>query len=238
MATLDLLTRSKGRPKHVRVYWKRGARRSTAFIVDLEAMSRGEHAVAAATARLVSKVVHEGRNPLTSIKLALQTIARSQLEDRLAKRLVIALREMRTSERIFSALAGLVRVSKPTEGADLAEALELAASDVRSELDERGLELQCDISLGEVPRRADAERVRVAVSQLIGILGHGLDKGVVRLAARQVSDGVEVSVEAEPVPSRRPSGMSLSLELAQKIAAEHGGRLVGSAQGFRLIIAA
>ncbi|HCF57397.1 MAG TPA: hypothetical protein DFS52_05320 [Myxococcales bacterium] len=238
VATLDLLTRSVGRPKHVRVFWKQAARQVTALVIDLEAMSKGGHAVAAATARLASEVVHEGRNPLTTIKLTLQTLARSRLEGRLPRKVALAMREVRTSERIFSALSGLGRVSEPTEGVDLAEALEAAVSDMRCELDERGLGLRCELSLGEVSRRVDGGRLQLAVGQLIGLVGHGLEAGQVRLAATQLPGGVEILVEAEPAPSRRPSGAELSIELVRKIAAEHGGELIDFARGFRLTLAA
>src|SRR5713226_9271675 len=52
--------------------------------------------------KLASSLTHEIRNPLSSVKLAVQTVARSpSLSDRDQRRLAIANREIRTLERML-----------------------------------------------------------------------------------------------------------------------------------------
>lgn len=72
--------------------------------------------------RVVAGVAHEVRNPLTGIKLKLDTMARRRLDDRSTRDVAICLQEIARLDRVVSTLLTVARTAQPERAAlDLAE---------------------------------------------------------------------------------------------------------------------
>src|SRR5579862_5678197 len=97
-------------------------------------------------AKLVLAVSHEIRNPLSSIKMAVQTVAGSSgLSDRDKRRLALANREIRTIERLLGLLSESARDTPlATERIPPRQLVDEALSLIAKELEERGLSVTMD----------------------------------------------------------------------------------------------
>jgi signal transduction histidine kinase len=131
--------------------------------------------------RLSSSLSHELRNPLSSIKMAVQTLARNPgLSPRDQRRLVIANREVRTMERMLWLLSEYGRDSVPAfEQVPLIAMVQDAAAVVEPELAERKIELK--IHCAEKDRscrvRVDVGRLRPVLAQLFLNIAMGQPEG-------------------------------------------------------------
>ncbi|HME92490.1 MAG TPA: histidine kinase dimerization/phospho-acceptor domain-containing protein, partial [Myxococcaceae bacterium] len=96
--------------------------------------------------RLASSLSHEIRNPLSSVKMAVQTLARNPtLSERDQRRLAIANREIRTMERMLWLLSEYGRDSSPTlEPTAVRTLVQEAATLVEPELAERRIEIRIE----------------------------------------------------------------------------------------------
>jgi len=118
--------------------------------------------------KLCLSLSHEIRNPLSSVKLAIQTIARNAtLSERDKRRLAIANREVRAIEGILWLLSEYGRDAPlALESTALSSLLQNAAAAVEAELSERRIQVQVeDPHAARV--RVDPERFRRVLSQLI-----------------------------------------------------------------------
>lgn len=132
-------------------------------LIDLSALLEGAPLL---TPGLFPALSHELRNPLSSVKMAVQTLARNpELAERDRRRVSIAHREVRTLERLLWLVSEAGRDSAPHPEAVPADALlEDAVDVVRLELEEQGLLVAPDLD-GPWPRLlVDRARTR-------GILG-------------------------------------------------------------------
>src|SRR4051812_33276937 len=154
-----------------------GGRRA-ASVLNLSALLDG--APPLQISKLASSLSHEIRNPLSSVKMAVQTLARNPgLSDRDKRRLTIANREIRTMERMLWLLSEYGRDTPPqTELISVRALLEEAASMVEAELAERQVQLAFEEEDGELlPVKADAGRLRPVLSQLLLNVAQGLNPG-------------------------------------------------------------
>ena len=180
--------------------------------------------------KLCSSLSHEIRNPLSSVKLAIQTIARNAtLSERDTRRLAIANREVRAIEGILWLLSEYGRDAPlALESTALGSLLQNAAAAVEPELSERRIQVQVeDPNAARV--RVDSERFRRVLSQLI------LNVAM----AQPEASIVQVSVTAAPsggydVVLLDPSASLLPRAEISLLA--HGGSLL--AGGARLSLAA
>lgn len=215
------------RPAHVRVYWSRQGERLALVLLDLGRAFRGPFSESAALSRMAARLTHEVRNPLASIKMVIQTMARALEQDpRTVRRLAIAAREVRTVERILAALSELARgrAGKPSR-VGLAGLIPEAAQICEPELAERGvtIAIALDPDLPEV--EGDPERLRLALSHLFVAVGHAMGSaGAISVRARVEGDGVVVRPEA-PAGASQPNPAALSIALVDAIAEESGGEL-------------
>lgn len=232
----DLLVAREGRPGHVRLFWSRRAGGATLLLADLEQLSIGGLSEAASIAHFVAETVHDLRNPLTSVKLIVQTLSRPRATPRAARQLTIALREVRAIERIVEALAGLICMPASLRPIALGPAVEEALVDTRRVFAERGLALLVRAQAAEMVVRGDKDRLALAFKQLVGGLAHGLEAGEVLVEVAASGQTAEVRLHALPNPSSRSSGMELSLTLVRKIANEHGGTMRETEGGFALAL--
>lgn len=118
---------------------------------------------------LSSALSHELRNPLSSVKMAVQTLARNDgLSERDQRRLAIANREIRTLERMLWLLSEYGRMTTPNpEPLPLRAFLDEAQQLIAPELSERGVGLTLDPEAAELSVRADRARTRVVLGQLL-----------------------------------------------------------------------
>jgi len=209
-----------------------------AGVLDLTAALAGAPPIQ--ISHLSSSLSHEIRNPLSSVKMAVQTVAKNPaLGDRDQRRLRIANREIRTMERMLSLLSEYGREAPPipeavpartvvTEGAALVEP-ELAEREIRLEISE-------DPPGSKV--RADVARLRPVIAQLLLNVASGLSQGAaLEVLIRPFGAGVSISVTDknaavppeeratlfEPFGSRLARGAGLSLAALHRAMLAQGG---------------
>jgi len=186
-------------------------------------------------------LVHALRNGLASIKLAAQSLARSDnVTARQHRQLDVALREVSRMERTLSTACEFARA--PARRADASvdpQALLRAAVGARQdELAARGVTLALSIE-PVAPLTADAHRLQLTFENLLGfgvrampdggVLDVSLDmrRGAAALTVRDRGADVsaaECGALALPLASG-PRGAGLDLALAAQVAAELGGAL-------------
>ncbi|MFL5320692.1 MAG: sensor histidine kinase [Myxococcaceae bacterium] len=192
--------------------------------------------------RLSSSLSHEIRNPLSSVKMAVQTLARNQeLGERDKRRLAIANREIRTMERMLWLLSEYGRDSAPeiTE-LPLRTVVQDAAAMVEPELNERNVQLQILEEEENLRVRVDAQRLRPVLSQILLNVAMGLPSGgPLQVRLRKAGGGVSMVVtdeasampadEAltlfEPFGSRLARGAGLSLAALRRVVRAAGGEV-------------
>jgi len=192
--------------------------------------------------RLSSALSHELRNPLSSVKLSVQTLARNpELSTRDQRRLTIAQREIRTLERLLTMLAEYAR-DRPAmvETVGLRELVVQAVEAISFELRGRQQAVQVDAPEGLPPVRADAHRTGPVLAQLLLNVAAALPEGAaveVRLRPRPgggalltVRDlattlSAEERAQAfEPFGSRLARGAGLSLAALRQVLLHQDGR--------------
>ncbi len=199
---LDALARSEGQKKVEFFYGAIGSGdpvplrlalgldegEATAAVVDLRTLLEGAPPVQ--LSGLASQLSHELRNPLSSVKMAVQTLARNTgLSERDQRRLTIANREIRTLERMLWLLSEYGRGTSPVlEQHPPRTLVQEAMAMVAPELAERRVEVRVD-EAPDVPRvKVDAGRLRPVLAQLLLNVAMGLTEG----------GNVEVSIRADP----------------------------------------
>lgn len=227
------------------------------WFLDLDTVLDGAPPVQ--ISRLSSSLSHEIRNPLSSVKMAVQTLARNQeLSDRDKRRLSIANREIRTMERMLWVLSEYGRDTRP-EIADvqLRALVQDSAAMVEPELAERNVQLNVVEQEPNLKVRVDAQRLRPVLSQLLLNVAMGLETGGkldVRLApdgagallevtdtVASVPDNEEAATMFEPFGSRLARGAGLSLAALRRVVRASGGEVSAYGSGvpgtvFRVIL--
>jgi two-component system, NtrC family, sensor histidine kinase HydH len=191
---------------------------------------------------LTSALSHELRNPLSSVKLSVQTLARNkELSERDRRRLTIAQREIRTLERMLTMLVEYGRDRQGTvETVGLRELLGQAVEAIGFELKGRLQTVQVDAPASLPPVRADAHRTGPVLSQLLLNVAAALPEGTsveVQLLPREgggallrVRDlAVTLSAEEraqafEPFGSRLARGGGLSLAALRQVMLHQEGQ--------------
>ncbi|MGZ3461392.1 MAG: sensor histidine kinase, partial [Archangium sp.] len=150
---------------------------ASAAVLDVRALLEGAPPVQ--LSGLASQLSHELRNPLSSVKMAVQTLARNTgLSERDQRRLTIANREVRTMERMLWLLSEYSRDSLPNLEQHAPRTLvQEAMAMVAPELAERRVEVRVD-EAPDVPRvRVDAGRLRPVLAQVLLNVAMGLPAG-------------------------------------------------------------
>jgi signal transduction histidine kinase len=211
-----------------------------AFVRMVEAIRAGEERLReserfAALGRLAGGIAHELRNPLTAIRMAVETTTAGADPERTEARRV-ALAEIDRLDRTLRELLDYVRPRAPR----------LTDVGVRALLEEvvALLEPQCHhlkvrLELeapGDLVVRADRDRLKQALLNLVlngaQAQPHG---GAVRLRAREglievEDDGPGVPAEVkenllQPFVTTKEAGIGLGLAVVAQVAAEHGAAL-------------
>jgi two-component system sensor histidine kinase HydH len=198
-------------------------------------------------------VAHELRNPLSAVKIALQTLERhSTLVAKDEARLRIALREVGTIEQVLTDVLDWARPAALTvERTSARYVLNLAHSRISGALESTGVRLEDDASAAPGEFEADPARLADALCELIANAAFASAKGgVVRVTVTEderstiftvTDEGAGLSEEDaarafDPFFSRRAKGIGLGLPRAKDIVDQHGGavtlkrRLAGGAR--------
>jgi signal transduction histidine kinase len=205
----------------------------------------------AVVGQFASQLSHEIRNPLTSIKLNLQSPQRDAAADRIpeesARPVDICLREVNRLDRVVRGVLDVARTRAPTREpwsvhAAVADALEV----LRAQIEEQGIDVQEDLRASEDTVCGDAEQLKGVFLNLFlnaaeampdgGTLWVSTEtrdatQGRARLVRVRVADeGPGVSPELrerifEPFFSTKEEGVGFGLALAQHAVEEHDGTL-------------
>lgn len=202
-------------------------------------------------ARLSSSLSHEIRNPLSSVKMAVQTLARNTgLSERDQRRLTIANREVRTMERMLCLFSEYARDTAPNlEEVAARSVVQEALSQVEPELAERKVSVRVEEEQALPRVAADMIRVRPVLAQLILNVAHGyaegaelsvsIRRGPEQTVAYRLSDpSVTVPAEEraslfEPFGSMLARNAGLSLASLHRVMLSHGGQLSAESEASR-----
>jgi signal transduction histidine kinase len=193
-------------------------------------------------ARFASLVAHEVRNPLSAVKIALQTLERhGTLAQNDLRRTSIALREVLNIELLLNEVLEYARPpSLSLVPADPRPAVEEAVAGVEAEWSSRGVTFSRKLPERMAPKALDPVRVRTAVKILCrqaAVATEDAGGGAVEVAARELGEGWELSVGDAghtlsgelrekafvPFTPQRARGSGLGLAVVARIAREHRG---------------
>jgi signal transduction histidine kinase len=216
-----------------------------AWVLDMHALVEG--APPLQLSRLASSLSHEIRNPLSSVKMAVQTLARNTgLSERDKRRLTIANREIRTMERMLGLLSEYGRDVPPArEELPLRALVQDALAVVEPELAERRIQVELD-EPRNLPRiGVDPHRLRLVLAQFLLNVAMGLPEGsTLRVTLRPGPEGGAAMVVQdpaatlpteeratlfEPFGTRLARGAGLSLAALRRVLQSQGGDV--SAEG-------
>jgi len=187
----------------------------------------------AALGRLAGGIAHELRNPLTAIRMAIETSTTADGEARAEARRV-ALAEIDRLDRTLRELLDFVRPRKPKrEEIDADVLLGEVAELLRPQCEHLSVRLDVD---GNGKLEGDRDRLKQALINLVLNAAQAQPKGgVVRLRARsgvvEVEDegpGIDPEIREmlfQPFVTTKAAGIGIGLAVVKQVADEHGARL-------------
>lgn len=212
--------------------------------LQLERMVRQSEKLSA-VGELSLGIAHEVRNPLSTIQMTLNSLAKRQdLSRSESERVALALNEVDRLEGLVSSLLDYGRPSAPRMAeVDVAATIARAIDLVEAECGRCGVAVAVAAAESELPRiEADANQViQVLVNLLLNALQASPAGEKVRVSAGPDAGGETVSIRIAdhgtgidpqelkrvftPFFTTRRDGTGLGLPVARKIAEAHGGEL-------------
>lgn len=204
--------------------------------------------------RFAQHLAHAVRNSLSSIKLAVQTVGRSErLGPREQKRVQIAEREIARMERVVSTASEMARMpARAHEPLALHALLEAAVAATRPELEAREVVLEQQLEPGSDELVGDPRRVQLALENLLVLGARAMaagDRLEVTLRRRQGGWELAVRDHGPPVPASERATLfeplasgtraaGLDLALVAQVARELGGEVLAeeASPGLRIVL--
>lgn len=197
----------------------------------------------ASLGQLTSSFAHEIKNPLTGIRLGLDT-----LKERIGEEDILdsVLSDLKRLEQILSQLLDFARVrEKQKSELDLNELIEKSIFLLRKQAETEGIRIETDFS-DILPRVfADSDQIQqVLVNIVLNAIQASQDGGLILIKSYNYSRneilGVMISIEDDGVGiaeedmhkinslffTTKKDGSGLGLAMSQKIIREHGGSLL------------
>lgn len=218
-----------GTGKNLKVFWSRSEAGIQLILVEFEEVSSQKSDLK----EFASSITHEIRNPLASIKMVVQTLAQSPgIDKRTFRRLSIADREIRTVERVLTALSELFRsTSLIREPLDAKEILKQSLQEAQLETNNSyslPISLQVDVSTDLPLVQVDSVRMRLAIMYLVIQTWRWSGHQPLAIQAGRAEKGVFIDVCGIP-PSNESARFrkrnSLTISMVRKIVQDHGGDL-------------
>ncbi len=196
-----------------------------------------------AVGQLAAGVAHEVRNPLTSIKMLVQ-LALEQRTSVPPDDLQVIDGEIRKMENSLRAFLDFARPPKAERrSVDLLSIVAAVIGLIRGRTEKQNVALRVYDPGRPVVVTADPDQIRqVLVNLALNALDAMPTGGVLQLVVRDSLDGVEVEITDtgagiaaevapklfQPFVSGKDTGLGLGLVISQRIAEDHGGRLIGA----------
>lgn len=192
--------------------------------------------------QLASGIAHEIRNPLSSLKINLQGLAKvGALEGRDKKRVALCLDEIERLDSIVSEMVSFARRTRlELSLAKIPDVVSRTLAMAESELNAAGIEVHTEFSTRLPEINLDETRIRQTLLNLVLNAVHAMeDSGKLTIRAEEYGDGIELRIEDtgrgipeellrdifNPFFTTRASGTGLGLPNALKAVQEHGGEL-------------
>ncbi|MFO0976066.1 MAG: ATP-binding protein [Planctomycetaceae bacterium] len=198
----------------------------------------------AAVGQLAASVAHEIRNPLTSIKMLVQTALDPEDASSLTQEdLKIIEKEVRRMESSLRTFLDFTRPPKlQRRQLPLMPILQEVAGLIRGRADKQGVSVRLEVMNADVSVFADPEQLKQV---LVNLMLNGLDAqphgGTLRMTSQVIENEVELRVLDDgpgisdemlpklfqPFASSKETGIGLGLVISRRIVEDHGGRMTG-----------
>jgi signal transduction histidine kinase len=199
----------------------------------------------AAIGKFASQLSHEIRNPLTSIKLNLQSLERDVSSQRIprdcARPVQICLREINRLDRVVRGALSLARTHTPTcELCSVHRSIEEALEALRPQLDDQSVAVEAELRATEDEVQGDAEKLK---GVFLNLLLNGADAmpsgGMLRISTETLDGAIRIRIADEgpgiptelkdkifePFFSTKKEGTGFGLAMALQAVEEHEGTI-------------
>ncbi len=198
-----------------------------------------------------SDVAHEIKNPLTSLRSAVDTMQYAKTPEQRERLLEVIRHDVGRMDRLVTDISNASRldaelVRERMENFDLARLIEMLAEVTRAQGEARGVRVETELPRGGLAARGLEGRIAQVIANLLdNALSFSPDGGRIRVSARREAAGIRVAVEDEG-PGVPPENMAsiferfyterpdheafgthsgLGLSISRQIVEAHGGRI-------------
>jgi signal transduction histidine kinase len=202
----------------------------------------------AAVGQIAAGVAHELRNPLTAIKMLVQTGLEGAAPAGLpAEDLAVIEQSIRRMEQYIQMFLDFARPPRcERRRSDLLEVIRRAAALVEGRARRQKVVLELDLPTLPVPASIDPEQIQQV---LVNLLLNALDAlprggaihvevetrpGAVAVRVRDNGPGVPAAIRArlfEPFVTSKPEGVGLGLSICKRLVEAHGGAIIHANHG-------